>query len=229
MTVEKLSLHTDPKRMLPNVYMSQALKASRDLLGEDGFKAVINRAGVILPEMTIYHMEEKWPPPTVDLGIKASHYSTLFRAIEEAGGGRAQLVDIGIRTASMGFEGLGPAMKTSLTILKKLPGFRWRAGVVLKAMADDLMDVFPDDRKMNTITFEEDDEKKVFRFTDRTGDSCWGRKGQAKPVCHVYRGGIIGAIQMATGQKAGVKEVSCMACDDPACVFEIDFEQASKT
>lgn len=229
MTFERLGLHTDPKRMLPNVYMFQALKASRDLLGEDGFKAVINRAAVIIPEMNTYHQEEKWPPGNVELGIKASYYSTLFRAIEETGGGRAQLVDIGIRTAHMGLEGLGPAMKASLGILKKLPGFRWRAGVVLKAMADDLMDVFPGDREMKTIIYEEDEAKNVFRFTDRTGDTCWGRQGQDRPVFHVYRGGIIGAIQLATGYKASVKEVTCMACDDPACVFEIDFEPTGKS
>ncbi len=214
--------------MLPNFYIFQALTASKQLLGEDGFKSVINRATSILPEMEKYHDENNWPPANTDLEIKAIYYSTIFRAIEEAGGGRAQLVDIGIKTAQIGFESLGPAMKTSLLVLKKLPGFRWRAGAVLKAVADDLMDVFPGDRELEAILFQQDDDKGVWRFTDRTGDSCWGRTGQKKPVCHVYRGGLIGAVQLATGYTTSVKEVMCMACDDPACVFEIDFEPIGK-
>ena len=178
--------------------------------------------------MDKYHDEKNWPPANTDIEIKAVYYSTLFRAIEEGGGGRAQLVDIGIKTAYMGLEGLAPAMKTSLTVLKKLPGFRWRAGVVLKATADDLMDFFTGDRELGTILLQEDDDKGVFRFIDSTGDSCWGRSGQKKPVCHVYRGGLIGAIQLATGYTTSVEEVMCMACDDPACVFEIDFEPIGK-
>ncbi len=229
MRLEKLNFHTDPTRILPNVYLFQALTSSKHLLGDDGFRVVINRASAILPEMNIYYYEEKWPPANTELCIKASHYSTLFQAIEETGGGRAQLVDIGIKTAYMGFEGLGPSMKASLSILKRLPGFRWRSGIILKAMADDLMDFYPRDREMNAIILEEDNEKSVFRYIDRTGDSCWGRTGQKKPVCHVYRGGIIGAIQLATGYIPNVKEIMCMACDDPACVFEIDFEPVGKS
>ncbi|MBN2224163.1 MAG: 4-vinyl reductase [Deltaproteobacteria bacterium] len=221
---EKLDLHNNPKRLLPNVYLHQAFNASRELLGNDGFVAVMKRADTILPGMGRYLDEENWPPADTELLVPARHYSAFFQAIEEVGGGRAQMVTIGIRTAQMGFEGLGPAMKATLSVLKRLPGFRWRAETVLKAMADDLMDVFPGDREKQAIRVETDDERRLFLFIDRTGDSCHGRNGAHSPICHVYRGAIIGAVKLATGKIPNVRESACMAAGDDACVFEVGFD-----
>jgi hypothetical protein len=221
---DKLNLHNNPDRLVPNVYFQQAFTASRELLGNDGFVAVIKHADTILPGMARYLDEKNWPPANTDLVMPARHYSAFFQSIEEVGGGRAQMVTIGMKTAQMGFDGLGTAMKATLSVLKRLPGFRWRAETVLKAMADDLMDVFPGDREMQAIRLEIDEEKKAFLFIDRTGDSCHGRNGVHTPVCHVYRGGIIGAVKMATGKIPNVKESACMAMGDNACVFEVGFE-----
>ena len=148
---DKLDLHNNPNRLVPNVYFQQAFTASRELLGNDGFVAVIKHADTILPGMARYLDEKNWPPANTDLVMPARHYSAFFQAIEEVGGGRAQMVTIGMKTAQMGFDGLGTAMKATLSVLKRLPGFRWRAETVLKAMADDLMDVFPGDREMQAI------------------------------------------------------------------------------
>ncbi len=227
--MEKLTFHTDPKRTIQNALLYQALKASKELLGSDGFRAVINRAEIISSGMKIYLDEEEWPPETVEQGPLAEHYSALSQAIEEVGGGRAQLVNIGIRTAEMGMDGLGPAMRTQLSILKRLPGFKWRIETILKAVIDDLLNSIPGDRESNAIYLEVDDRKKVFRLVDRTGDTCHGRTGCRKPVCHLYRGGIIGAVELATGFIPSVDEVMCMACGDPACVFEVRFEPARKS
>jgi predicted hydrocarbon binding protein len=221
---ERLDLHNDPKRLVPNIYFHQAFNASRELLGSDGLIAVMKRADTILPGMGRYLDEKNWPPADRELRLPARHYSALFQAIEEVGGGRAQMVTIGMRTAQMGFEGLGPTMKATLSILKRLPGFRWRAETVLKAMADDLMDVFPGDREKEAIRVETDQEKGVILFVDRTGDSCHGRNGEPAPVCHVYRGGIIGAVKLATGKTPPVTETACMAVGDAACVFEVGLE-----
>ena len=221
---ERLDLHMDPNRMVPNAYLYQALAASRELLGKDGFAAVIKRAGVILPVMGQYLDENSWPPADMEPATPARHFSGIFQAIEEVGGGRAQMVNIGIRTAQMGFEGLGPAMKATLSVLKKLPGFQWRAETVLKAMADDLLDASPGDREKQAIRVVTDKEKRAILFIDRTGDSCHGRNGVHTPVCHVYRGGIIGAVKLATGKVARVVETACMAAGDNACVFEVGFE-----
>ncbi len=221
---EKLDLHNSPDRQVPNVYLQQAFAASKELLGGDGFTAVIKRADTIFPGMIQYLEEKDWPPANTELRIPARHYSALFQAIEEVGGGRAQMVAIGIRTAQMGFDGLGTAMKATLSVLKKLPGFRWKAETALKAMADDLMDIFPGDREKGAIRVQTDQERRVILFVDRTGDVCHGREGAAAPVCHVYRGGIIGAVKLATGKAPQVRESACMAMGNDACVFEIDFD-----
>ena len=173
--MEKLSLHTDPSRKIQNALLFQALKASKELMGEDGFRAVIIRSDTITPGMKIYLDEKNWPPPTPDQGPFASHYSALSQAIEEVGGGRAQLVRIGIETAKMGLSGLGVSMKAQLNILKKLPGFKWRAELILKAMVEDLLNSSPGDRELNTLYVKTDDEKKVIHLVDRTGDTCHGR------------------------------------------------------
>jgi hypothetical protein len=225
---ERLDVHNDPKRLVPNVYLQQAFTASRELLGNDGFIAVMKRAEAILPGMGRYLDEKNWPPADTDLRVPGRHYSALFQAIEDVGGGRAQLVTIGMRTAQMGFEGLGPAMKATLSVLKRLPGFRWRAETVLKAMADDLMDVYPNDREMQAIRIETDEGKGVIFLIDRTCDECHERNGAHAPLCHVYRGGIIGAVKLATGKVAQVRETACMAAGDAACVFEIGFEPEEK-
>lgn len=227
--MEKLSLHTDQARKIQNALLYQALKASKELMGEDGFKAVINRAETFSPGMKVYLHEDGWPPPNPEQGPPASQYAALSQAVEEVGGGRAQLVKIGIETAKMGMAGLGKTMKTQLAFLRKLPGFKWRAEVILKAMVDDLLDSSPGDRELHTIYVELDNERRVIRLIDRTGDTCHRRTGAQAPVCHLYRGGIIGAVEQATGYTPSVEEVMCMACGDPACVFEIDFEPARKS
>ena len=227
--IEKLNLHTDPNRKIHNALLCQALKASKELMGEDGFKAVINRADTLSAGMKVYLDHENWPPPMPEWGPPARHYSALSQAVEEVGGGRAQLVRIGIETAKMGMSGLGPAMKAQLAILRRLPGFKWRAEAILKAMTDDLLDASPGDRELNTIYVETDDERRVIRLVDRTGDTCHGRTKSKTPVCHLYRGGIIGAVEQATGYIPSVKEVMCMVCGDPACVFEVDFEPERKS
>lgn len=226
--IEKLNLHTDPHRKIQNALLYQALKASKELLGEKGFSAVITRAEKLSPGMKVYLDEDKWPPQTSESGSLARYYSALSQAIEEVGGGRAQLVNIGIETAKMGITTLGPAMKAQLTVLKKLPGFKWRAEMILKAMVDDLLDTSPGDRELNAIYVETDAEKKVIRLVDRTGDTCHGRTAD-NPVCHLYRGGIIGAVALATGFVPAVEETMCMACGDPACVFEIGVEPVRKS
>ncbi len=225
---ERLDFHMDSKRMVPNAYLYQALAASRELLGNDGFAAVIKRADAILPGMGRYLDEKSWPPADMSLGTPARHYSAVFQAIEDVGGGRAQMVNIGIRTAQMGFEGLGPTMKATLSVLKKLPGFRWRAETVLKAMSDDLLDASPGDRQKEAIQVQTDQERRAILFIDRTGDACHGRNKAHSPVCHVYRGGIIGAVKLATGKIAQVRETACMAAGDAACVFEVGFEAEEK-
>ena len=225
---ERLGVHNDPKRLVPNVYFQQAFTASRELLGNDGFVAVMKRADTILPGMGRYLDEKNWPPADIELLLPARHYSAFFQAIEEVGGGRAQMVSIGMRTAQMGFAGLGPTMKATLSVLKRLPGFRWRAETVLKAMADDLMDALPGDREKEAIRVETDQEKGVILLVDRTCDECHERNGAHAPLCHVYRGGIIGAVKLATGKVAQVRETACMAMGGDACVFEIDFEPEGK-
>jgi len=225
---EKLDLHDNPKRLVPNVYFQQAFTASREILGNDGFVAVMKRAETILPGMERYLDEKNRPPADTELVVPARYYSALFQAIEEVGGGRAQMVAIGMKTAQMGFEGLGAAMKATLSVLKRLPGFRWRAETVLKAMADALMDIFPGDREKEAIKVQTDEERRAILFIDRTGDACHGRNGERAPVCHGYRGGIIGAIKMATGKVVNVKETACMAVGDNGCVFEIDFDPEEK-
>ena len=227
--MKKLSFHTDQTRKIQNALLFQALRASKELMGEDGFRAVMNRADSYSPGMKEYLKEDNWPPPTPEWGPPASHYSALSQAIEEVGGGRAQLVRIGIETARMGISGLGAAMKAQLTVLKKLPGFKWRTELILKAMVDDLLNASPGDRELNTIYVETDDTEKVIRLIDRTGDTCHGRHGAETPVCHLYRGGIIGAVELATGYIPSVKETKCMACGDPACVFEVGFEPVRKS
>lgn len=227
--MESLPFHTDPQRKIQNALLFQALKASKELMGEDGFKAVINRAEALCPGMKIYLDEDKWPPETPEPGPLARHYQAFSQAVEEVGGGRAQLVNIGIKTAKMGANGLGVSMKAQLVVLRKLPGFKWRVETILKAIAEDLMNSIPGDRDLTAIYVETDDEKKVIRLVDRTGDTCHERTGAAKPVCHLYRGGIIGAVEQATGFVPSVEEVMCMACGDPACVFEIGFEPVRKS
>lgn len=229
MVFERLDLHMDPNRKIPNALMFQALKASKWLLGEDGFKAIINRAEVISPGIKRYLDENKWPSENLEVGSPARYYSALSQAIEEVGAGRAQLMNIGIKTAKMGAADLGATMKAQIAILKRPPGFKWRAEKILKAMVDDLLDTIPGDRELNVIYMEIDDEKKVMRLIDRTGDTCHGRTGAKKPVCYIYRGGIVGTVELGTGYIPQVEEVMCMACGDPACVFEIDFEPARKS
>jgi predicted hydrocarbon binding protein len=226
--MEKLPFHTDPDRKIQKTLLYQALKASRELLGEDGFRAVINRCERICPGMGIYCDDAHWPPPTPEWGPPARHYSALSQAIEEVGGGRAQLVRIGIETAKMGITDLGAAMKAQLTILKRLPGFKWRAETILKAMVDDLLDSCPGDRELNAIYVKTDEKRKVISLVDRTGDTCHRRTGATAPVCHLYRGGIIGAVEQATGYIPNVTEIMCMACSDPACIFEVDFDPVQK-
>ena len=221
---ERLHFHQDPNKKILNAYLHGALLASRELLGDGGFAAVIKRAETYAPGMTAYLDERNWPAGDLDYQYPARHYSALFQAVEEVGGGRSQLVAIGIRTSEMGLAGLGPSMKAALAVMKRLPGYRWRVEAILSGMVQDMLDAAPEEKNLNAIFLETDETRKVFRYVDRTGDICHGRNGAKAPICHVYRGGFIGAIKSVTGRIPRVREVTCMAAGDPACTFEIDFE-----
>ncbi len=221
---DRLHFHQDPNKMILNVYLHGALLASKELLGDSGFAAVIKRAETYAPGMTAYLDERNWPADDLKFQYPARHYSALFQAVEEVGGGRSQLVAIGIVTSKLGFEGLGPSMKAALAVMKRLPGYRWRVETILSGMVQDMLNAAPEEKRLKAISLETDEARRVFRYVDRSGDICHGRNGATAPICHVYRGGFIGAINGVTGRVPHVLEVMCMAAGDPACVFEIDFE-----
>ncbi len=221
---DRLHFHQDPNKKILNVYLHGALLASKELLGDSGFAAVIKRAEAYAPGMTAYLDERNWPADDLEFQYPARHYSALFQAVEEVGGGRSQLVAIGIKTSKLGFEGLGPSMKAALAVMKRLPGYRWRVETILSGMVQDMLNAAPEEKRLKAISLETDDARRVFRYVDRSGDICHGRNGATAPICHVYRGGFIGAIKGVTGRIPRVREVMCMAAGDPACVFEIDFE-----
>jgi len=199
---------------LPNAYMRWAILAVEEVAGKRGVDIILREAG-------LGHMVDNYPPQNMNMdGLKYADYSALNAAILNFYGraGKSFAMRIGRisarysiqeESALFGFAGLAlkllpTHMQLKLGLQNMVSGFRKLAA-----------------QKGQTLDLAIVEEPDKFKYISRACPNCNGKVSD-KPMCWVFIGVLREGASFVTGGKEfEVKETSCMAVGDDACVFEI--------
>jgi predicted hydrocarbon binding protein len=186
------------------------LLAVEEVIGKNGLNAVLNMAH-------LSNLIDNYPPETADKEFDFADFSTINLALEEIYGSKGGFV-LGIRAGKIYFNsalnafgeavGLFKPEFTSLPPLEKL-----RQGLSIAVQAANQMGD-------QNVTLEE--RESDFIYTIHLCPACWGRSGEAKPICSMPTGFLEGCVNwLLEGKEFSVKEEKCIAVGDECCQFVI--------
>lgn len=195
-------------RWIAKSEVQQVLIACQDVLGEDGFQAVLRTAG-------LDGWGDQVPPDDLEQEVKVSEYARLNQAIEEIYGraSRGILQRVGRVSFQNSLRQQDPLMIAARLALKLIPR-KQRIKFILTSLVRALKNTDPSGKAW---VGEKDNKLAYFA---QTCPVCYGRSSR-QPVCHLYAGTIHEAIRWATGKEHAVMESHCIAKGDPYCRFEI--------
>ncbi|NMC12689.1 MAG: 4-vinyl reductase [Chloroflexi bacterium] len=186
------------------------LSAIEEVIGKNGLNATLNLA-------KLSHLIDNYPPDNLNKEFDFADFSTIALALEEVYGAKGGRL-LGVRAGKAYFAhairafgekaGLTQPEFTSLPPQEKL-----RKGLPLIAAASNSL-------SDQNITVEERETDFVYTFN--ACPSCWGRSGEAKPICAMPTGFLQGCLDyLMDGKEFSLVEEKCHAVGDPACVFII--------
>ncbi len=179
-------------------------------MGTSGFNMLLNLAKL---DQFVNHL----PPDTLDKNFDFAYMAALNLALEEIygeRGGRGMALRVGRASFSQGMKKFGAFAGMNDKAFRSLPlDERCRMGLQVLA---NIFNKFSDQQS----AFEED--SKAYYFTTENSPMAWGRRSE-RPVCHALAGIVQESVRWASnGREFYVYEISCRACGDPKCVFEIN-------
>jgi len=186
------------------------LLAIEEVIGKNGLNATLNMAH-------LSNLVDNYPPENLDKEVDFADFSTLNLALEEIYGAKGGRL-LGIRAGKIYFEsalrafgevgGLFKPEFTSLPPLEKL-----RSGL---AIAVQITNQVSDQQ----VTLEE--RENDFVYSIHACPACWGRSGEAKSVCAMPTGFLLGCVNwLLEGKEFLLIEEKCMAVGDDSCQFVI--------
>lgn len=194
----------------PNRFARYFLLGMQEALGEEGFGAIRDIAG-----LSTYLSQ--WPTDTMDRQFDFAYLAALSEGLEElygARGGRGVALRIGRAWFDRGFRSFGVFAGFEHPAFKSLP-VASRSRIGLEA----LKTVFMEYSDQHTVLGENDD---VHTITIEVSPMAWGRQ-EDRPVCHAQVGLIQGCLHMASGgYEYHVREQTCRAAGHDECVFAVN-------
>lgn len=198
-------------RPLPNAALYVLFMATQEVMGEKGFRAMLNAAGL---------QEYLDNPPTNDANaydVTFEDYARLQQAVEDfygPRGARAILAQIGRVTFRYTLEQQPAILGLAGLALKLLPE-QAKVKLLLSRVEE------ASNKKTNmTAHVEEDDEAWYFVVT--TCPCVFRKRQPTGPACYTTVGVIQEALRWATGNHYMVREVKCMNLGDSECRYRID-------
>jgi hypothetical protein len=193
----------------PNHIVRTYLESLRDILGGNGLRVLLKRAGLV-------EWIEAPPPADLEKAVDFARFSSLCAIMDEfyglqGGHGvarRASWASYGVlREALADIPEVSGWDKVDLPLEKKIKGALVGTARILSGVSDQL------------TTVEEDDQS--FFFTVHHCPVCWGRESE-EPLCHP----ILGALEEATrwasnGLKFAIEEIECKAMGQETCKFRV--------
>lgn len=193
-----------------NTYALVTLKACDEILGTNGVRTILTRAG-------LQELIDNPPPHNREKSFDFADYSAIMHALEDiygTRGGRAMGMRIGRATFSDLLANYGAMAGVTDLAFKVLPlPVKLRIGI--NAMAK-VFNMVSD----QTTIIEEDEES--FYYIVQQCPVCWGRHDVDSPICYAQVGLIKQGLNwVSNGEEFNVREISCRGMGDDTCTFQI--------
>ncbi len=189
----------------PNRFMLYLLRAMEEVMGQHGLDETLARAGI-----------ESLPPDDLAREFPFERIAALNAALDDMygqRGGRGMALRAGRAWFAQGMKSFGALGGIGDPAFRRLP-LEDRVRLALQAQAE-VFTRFSDQPSHVEIA------QGVLRFVIEASPFAWGRSAE-KPVCHP----LVGLLQecargASNGRDFTVREASCIAAGDPACVITI--------
>ena len=199
------------KDKIPNSLMYIALITLEDIMGKNGFYALLNVSG-------LSKYRDEFPPNNDEVEIPLSDFSSFFKGLLEIfgeKGARPLLYNLGRRSFNVILEE-NPALFGMVGLgLKVLPKKK-RINKLNAIASKETNKIFGENQN-----YYSNDEGFVFEIYDCFW--CKGLKTEG-PICFAEVGWNAEAAKWATGNEYDVKEVLCRAKGDDVCKVVISPE-----
>jgi len=196
----------------PNLMARIYLGAIEEIMGESGFRKLLNTAGMV-------QLIGNYPPANLEKQFDFADFSHINEAMEMMygpRGGRALSLRAGRAAFDPGLKNFGAMVGVTDQAFRLLPP-KLKVKVGLAAMAKAFSTT------SDQISYVQDGGDHFLYVIERC-PVCWGRKSDG-PICHAAMGIILEGLDWATGgKKYSVTQVTCHAAGDPSCGFTIGKE-----
>lgn len=198
------------QRKYPNANLYVLILASEEVLGKNGFIAVLNGGG-------LEKLVGKYPPNNMEMEVPFGLYGQVEQAFEDfygARGSKAILMRVGRALFRYILHEQETLFGLAALALKALPS-QARQKLILSRFAA----VSSENFNMPTELSETDEAWVI----TRTASPCQFRQREASAgVCdHVTLGTLQESVKWATGQSYKVAQTHCLNCGDPSDQFVI--------
>lgn len=208
---------TDPVAdlYLPNGYILWAVQATTEMVGQDGLKAVLEKAG-------LGRLVGVTPPNDMVLSdVTFGEFTNFGVAMLELHGraGKGLVNRMGHYMAKKTLEELPGLFELAGSALKVLPTNKQLA-VGLQQMKNGFLKIYQPAGISLDLNIQEKDGK--FTYSSAQCPSCAGKQTD-EPICHLWVGVIEeGAAWVSGGKKFNVRQVTARSMGAPECAWEID-------
>ncbi len=199
------------KDKIPNSLMYVSLLTLQDIIGKNGFYALLNVSG-------LHKYKEELPPNNEKVEVPLLDFSTLIKGILEIfgeKGARSILYNLGRRSFNVILEE-NPALLGLVGLGLKVLSKKKRIDKLYKISSKETNKIFGENQN-----YYSSDEGFVFEIYDCFW--CKGLKTEG-PICFAEVGWNAEAAKWATGDEHGVEEVLCRAKGDNVCKIVISLE-----
>lgn len=195
----------------PNKLMLATFNALTDVMGKNGFNAILNYAH-------LRDMIDHYPPDNLEKGFDFADFAAIQAAIEDMygeQGGHAFIRRAGRTAFVTSLCRYGAMAGVSDEAFRCLP-LQTQLRIGLQAMRHIFSQISD-----QTITIEEDDS--CYRYIVQQCPECWERSGAKKSMC-CYGQGLLeeGLKWISGGREFRVSETRCRAMGDEVCEYSIE-------
>lgn len=204
-----------PEPKVANITLRMLLDTITRLMGRRGLRLILSRAD------RIYYLAYM-PPENFQLAVPCSTLTRIFNAIEAVGGKRA--VRMFMAHAGKDYtEYLWQAIPDVFESMRNAIDRTLPPQVQLRCAVDLLAAAGGQFAEVNVVVEEIDGA--IYFTLPYTLDS-WGRRAET-PLCWSMRASLETQLKQLTGDHAiTVREVTCRACGDANCSFQISREES---
>jgi len=201
----------DEDRLMKNTAIRTMLLGVREIVGQNGLKTIINRAGIKIDA-------DNLPPNNMDeSSVKISDcakYENAIRDIYGDKGARAILFNVGVAQALAGIEENKDLAEATLKAFEGMENTE-RIRIVLTTAATGVSEQIGTE-----IVVSEDGD--AFLYEDKVCNHCFGMSVD-HPICHMARGFVYALTRWATQtDDYEAVQTACAGMGDASCIIRVN-------